>query len=576
MKALEISKCPKCGKAMIRREGRFGPFLGCSGFPQCRTIVNTSGPAARPTEPRKQLNPSKYQLAIYREVLEGSGNIVVNAGAGSGKTSTCEQIGFLLPKDKDIVYAVFNAHVRDEAQGRMPAWVVVMTTHQLGLAAIAAHLGHRPEITDTKVSGILKRILEPTWNDERWVLSPVSDIVSKLKNCVLEPTVDNIAFICERYGIEASESFERFVQLAQMALSESNRNIETIDFDDMLYLPIKLSLPVKQYDWVLGDEVQDWNSAQIQLILRSVKPTGRVIAVGDRFQSMYGFRGADINAMDNIVKALNATEMPLSISYRCPASHVAYVNQVFPEIPFEQFEKARPGTLGSVSQDRMLRDVQDGDMVLCRVNADLVAPCFELIRQGVKAVIRGRDIGKGLVSLIEKMKANTVDDLVYRLLDYRAREMDKLLRVEKTAQAQAVEDRVETILAFTDRAKSIREVILRIEEVFSDQREGVVFSTVHRAKGLEADNVYILSPWKMPHPMAKQQWEQEQERNILYVALTRAKQALFLVGTDPTIYLGEKVWNTVSDSEREESMEDEPIEGPVDEAWRTAVQALVS
>jgi superfamily I DNA/RNA helicase len=57
----------------------------------------------------------------------------------------------------------------------------------------------------------------------------------------------------------------------------------------------------------------------------------------------------------------------------------------------------------------------------------------------------------------------------------------------------------------------------------------VTFSSVHRAKGLEADNVFIIKPSSMPSPRAKKQWEQVQEQNIRYVAFTRAKDTLYMV-----------------------------------------------
>jgi len=65
--------------------------------------------------------------------------------------------------------------------------------------------------------------------------------------------------------------------------------------------------------------------------------------------------------------------------------------------------------------------------------------------------------------------------------------------------------------------------------VFSDDKQGIAFSTVHKAKGLEADRVFILHPEMMPHPKASKPWEQQQERNIKYVSETRSKEYLGFV-----------------------------------------------
>jgi len=90
-------------------------------------------------------------------------------------------------------------------------------------------------------------------------------------------------------------------------------------------------------------------------------------------------------------------------------------------------------------------------------------------------------------------------------------------------------DKVETIVALSDGLETINSLEHRILDVFSDDAEGVVFSTVHKAKGLEADHVSILEPQLMPHPAASKEWELAQERNIEYVALTRSKETLVFV-----------------------------------------------
>lgn len=56
-----------------------------------------------------------------------------------------------------------------------------------------------------------------------------------------------------------------------------------------------------------------------------------------------------------------------------------------------------------------------------------------------------------------------------------------------------------------------------------------MLSTIHKAKGLEAERVFILKPDLMPHPKAKRGWEIDQENNLRYVAITRSKRELYLV-----------------------------------------------
>ena len=541
----EVPNCPDCSKPMVKRSGKFGEFWGCSTFPRCRGIRNINENKVL----RKIENPSVYQRLVF-DWLKHEGHAIVSACAGSGKTTTIEHFIALL-KENDpnilVIYAVFNTHVKNSAVEKgLPA----MTTHQLGFAAIRNYVRGKVEVDEYKVSNIIKGLIRETWDSEKWMISPVSQLVSKLKNTLVPMDNDTLDKLTDRFQIETNGSHERIYNLVRLTMEQNNRQLNKIDFDDQLYLPWKFKMPVKQYKWLLGDEVQDWNRAQIELVLRSITSDGRILAVGDRKQSMYGFRGADIYSMDRIQEALGAVEMPLSITYRCPRLHVELVNRIFPEIPFEVWENAKEGEILSMSNDCMLGEVKDGDLVLCRTNAPLVKPAFALIRRGIKAIIRGRDIGKNLISLIEKFehRANyKVDNLIDILEEYRREQVSRLLKQEKTGQAQSLEDKVRTIYAMCDECNEIYQVKQKINEVFTDIKEGVIFSTVHRAKGDEAENVYILQPQLMPHPMAQQDWEIQQEKNIMYVALTRSKNRLVFVGGPAPV----AIW----DEEIEEELE---------------------
>jgi superfamily I DNA/RNA helicase len=280
---------------------------------------------------------------------------------------------------------------------------------------------------------------------------------------------------------------------------------------------------------VFVDEAQDTNKNQIQLALRAVKKTGRIVAVGDRNQSLYGFRGADVDAIPNLIDSLDADTLPLSITYRNPKSVVDLVNSEFPHIPLEAADFAKPGTIMTITESEASRMYKEGDMVLCRCNAPLVGPAFELIRNGVKAIIRGRDIGKNLMNLIDKFSAEDVGELMKLMEKYREKEVKKLMAAEKNQQAQSLEDKIDTVIALADGCEMIYEIETKIKTIFSDHSEGVVFSSVHKAKGLEAERVYILEPNLMPHPMAKKSWEMTQEINIKYVAYTRSLDTLVFV-----------------------------------------------
>ena len=158
---------------------------------------------------------------------------------------------------------------------------------------------------------------------------------------------------------------------------------------------------------------------------------------------------------------------------------------------------------------------------------------MRLISQGIKAVILGRDIGQGLMALLRKVQKqrNTFDLLstLMALEQYVGQECAKLYSTGKAMKAQSLQDRADTIEALAEGCQSFSDLEAKIAQVFSDDQQGITFSTVHRAKGTEADRVFILQPNLMPHPKASKPWEVQQERNIKYVALTRAKNELYFV-----------------------------------------------
>lgn len=512
-------KCPKCGGEMVirRRRSDGHMFWGCKAFPNCRGSRNYVQSSSSDNDGFK---PSVYQQAVFDAVKRADGNYVVEAVAGSGKTTTIVHALEHTPKDSSVAFVAFNRHIAKELARRAPAHVKVSTLHSLGFAAVRQSFGN-VVVDQDKVKAIVKPLLA----DEEMILFPTIRRIVALAKATLS---DDYQYLCDRYGVETNGDQDRIFELVDYAMAQSMKQTSVVDFDDMCWLPVVLDLPCQKFDWLFVDETQDLNNCQIELVLRSVKETGHVIAVGDRHQSLYGFRGADTEAIPNVIKALNADTLPLSITYRCPKSHVRLAQQFVPTI--EPAPWAGEGKISNVYENDALRMMSDGDLVLCRCNAPLVRPAFALIRQGRKAVILGRDIGKGLKVLIEKMKAgDDIHEMLAKLADYRSREVSKLMVAKKTANIQSLEDKVDTIVALADGCESVSDVMYKIDRVFSDDARGVVFSSVHRAKGLEAERVFILRRDLMPHPRATQPWEQEQERNIQYVAFTRSKSELIFV-----------------------------------------------
>ncbi len=474
--------------------------------------------------------PSVYQEQIFNWIRgpgRHSRHAVVQAVAGSGKTTTIlKALEFM---KGSVVFLAFNKHIADELRTHAPRHVTTSTIHSAGLSAIGRSCG-RPRVNVRKVRDLIRRVAQSISSKNFSLIRAVATLV-RMTKLTLTPPSDTKALLelVDRYDIDIpTESVENALKVVKKVLIADLKDTSEVDFEDMLWIPIVNNLQLRTYDWVCVDEAQDLSAAQREIVLRMAqRESGRVIAVGDHRQAIYGFAGADTRSIPMLSARLRATELPLSICYRCPTSHVALARKIAPQI--EARPDAPVGVVGQLRVEQVVEGATDGDMVLCRTNAPLVKIALALIKGGQKAIIRGRDIASNLRDLIEKCDRGSLDSMLDALDDYREREMGKLYEKDKIAQAHSLEDRCDTIAALAEGVKSTQELIRRIGEIFSDENAGVVCSTIHKAKGLEADRVFIYRPDLLPFPFAKKAWELEQEMNLKYVALTRAREELYFV-----------------------------------------------
>lgn len=478
--------------------------------------------------------PSNYQAAIYEWLKRGTGHAVVLAGPGTGKSTTLRHAAPYLPEGKRIAAIAFNKKIAKELERIMPTWIECSTFHSLGFKNILRAFGKGVRMEERKVWKILDEIFDAANYETREAIESDGAIIVKLVSLMKNTLSDDLDLLASHYGVVTNGNEAIVFEVARQVFHHSLEQArQWIDFDDMIYLCATDKAACSKFDFLLVDEFQDLNRAQIEMLLRSLIPGGRVLAVGDRRQSCYGFRGADTEAIDRIIRVLSAVTMPLNLSYRLPTSHVEMLNQKFPDQLLETRPDAPQGEIVTLPESALAARVHPGDMVICRTNAPLVEPCFALIREGIKAVIVGRDIGKGLAILLDKAHrksgADNLRGVLAWLNEWAGREAARLVERNKNTQAATLLDQVATLDALSAECQTVSEVKARIESVFSDEAEGVVFSSVHRAKGLEAESVYLLHPELIPHPMCKQPWEIAQEQNILFVALSRSKHSLYFV-----------------------------------------------
>lgn len=508
-------------------------------------------------------------------------HLMVEALAGCGKTTTLvesmvEALGqqsALTPSQQQkavwlavckslnvtpdsFCFCAFGKQIATELQRKVPKGIAAMTLHSLGLKAVTAALGRLtiPKGAEWVVRERVAKVmgLDLGNDNDKWdnwqIIEATRKMVDLCKLNLCSGTEEEIDRLAAHHDVDLNGSFETIVRNVPLVLDLCRKPgiDKRMDFNDMIWLPIVLDLPVRKYDILMGDEVQDWNRCQQALALKVGR---RLILCGDVNQAIYGFAGADAESMQHLREELTATPqgctvLPLTVTRRCGKAIVAEAQKIVPA--FEAHESNGEGLVTRMDYSSYTSYVQDGDMLLCRVNAPLVSQCFRFLKEGRHATIQGKDVIAGLLSTIKKMKADKTSYFLEKLDKWYHAEVEKENRKRHPSDARliALEDRVSCILVFAEGTETTKEIMDKINTTFTDDPNvrGIKLSSIHRAKGLEADRVFLLEPVgaTVPHPMAKSQWQIAQEWNLRYVAITRAKKELVYVTGQPNKKVGVK------------------------------------
>lgn len=567
-----------------------------SGICRCKNC------AAKPRDQRtgfKPATPSAFvQRATQPTTTDNSPHLIIEARAGTGKTTTLVEAlrrlkghptpGFVPSsqqqqvfdaielsrgKASTICFVAFNKSIADELKSRVPAGCEASTMHSMGFKAVgrAIRLNGKAVNADRTEYLIEELTGKDIWElrrEDGTLVNAIKKLVSLCKmNLVDAGDEEALSTLTAHYEVELNGTRDRVFELVPRVLERARdvRRDGFIDYDDMIWLPVVLDLPMTRYDMLLIDEAQDLNRCQQALAKKAGR---RLILCGDPKQAIYGFAGADSESMNRMAKELRGQDipsndgmldrracelairgcitLPLTVTRRCGKAIVAEAQKIVPD--FEAHESNGEGLIGrgTYPTDRTGKErpgphyterVQDGDMVLCRVNAPLVSQCFRFLKAGRRANIQGRDIGQGLVSLIKRLSKGSQDvvQLVAKISDWTVAETKKenAKRFPSEARLIAINDRADCLTCFIEGAATVNQVVAKIEGVFTDRKDapGILLSSIHRGKGLEANRVFLLEPEgaSVPHPMAKSRWQIEQEWNLRYVAVTRAKTELVYV-----------------------------------------------
>lgn len=360
----------------------------------------------------------------------------------------------------------------------------------------------------------------------------------------------------ERIEEEIDCLFELHKVLLEMGNDLSAKTMH-IDFTDMIYLPVKWKLnPGRGFDFLFIDECQDLSRAQLAIALKYARKEARILAVGDPRQSIYGFTGADIESFERIKDYTKAVQLPLTLCFRCPQKMIEEARKIRADI---KGHKDYPGTMTTLDPNNIITTARPGDLIISRIKAPLMLLVFNFIRKEVKVSIHEEEVREFLSDLrriFQKDEQKSNIELVYGGFEVIEKKVMGRWEWRINKDAQRIKDPDERkryisqetsiikgkldflhdcLIQWKSRCNTILDILKVIKEYISATDNCIRLSSIHRAKGLEEDRVFILDFDILPLTRTDQKpWEEMQEINLKYVAVTRAKEELYLVSSPKT------------------------------------------
>lgn len=493
-------------------------------------------------------NWSPQQQAFIDWCVKGTGSCILEAKAGTGKSTTILFASTVIPGQSILL--AYNNKIVKELKERLEGAKIDFKKAQAKTVHACGLQGYKSLQPNVRVDGNkLRDIIDNADLDNmlRAHAGEIAKLVSLAKQSafgICGPAIDDV-----NAYIELGDHFDVFdpdnrnvdteLQVIQAAIhffkvSIDRDHMKMIDFDDMIYMPLYYKARFWQFDNVFIDEAQDTNALRRALVRAILKKGGRCIAVGDEHQAIYGFTGADADALDLIAQDYNSIRMPLNVTYRCPRNVVAFAQQWVKDIVAHDNNIA--GVVGEITHENFLKlgNLSGGDAVLCRVTKPLVSLAMTCIRNKIACKIEGRDIAAKITKTLKRWKVKGLDALEGKLEIFFERERTKFLTKKQENRVAELEDLVETCKVIIDHCRqnnmhSVPEAVAYTESLFGDDVTNILtLSTIHKAKGREWKRVYWLDrAGTCPSKWARQAWQQVQERNLQYVAATRSMSELY-------------------------------------------------
>lgn len=452
-------------------------------------------------------------------VIDYQGNhLVVKAYAGCGKTSTLVAYANA-HSNLRMLYLAYNRAIRDEGAEKFPKNVVCKTSHQLAWPLFGRHYEHK--LGNIRLTDAASLLETRNWTDVKAAISVLNAYLSSA-----DQTID-IAHYFAGLGEEETEGkgadhIDRTIFAAQTLWDAMIDKESNFPCQHDAYLKLfQLSNPQLRYDVILFDEAQDSNPVTAALV---ASQTARKIFVGDKWQQIYRWRGAE-NALDQQVE-LGADALYLTKSFRFGPMIAGVANAIL----IQQGE-TRP-LVGFGPRDRVVTSLPfgcDRYTVLNRTVVGVIMSAIDAVSGGQMIYWNGGIEAYQISDLedVYNLKNGRKDEIRNKRLFGQFRDFESF----SEAAEESKDAEMNRMLRILKENNDIPKLIAALRRNSCDDPEiaDVVLSTCHRAKGLEWDVVILDEDFPDIFDVEKVTHEQRiDELNLLYVGATRAKKLLVI------------------------------------------------
>lgn len=486
---------------------------------------------------------TKQQRQAITAIKEGE-SILLEAVAGSGKTYTLTHALREIPPNRQVIAIAFNKIIADELRAKLPTRINCSTLNSLGYRIWRAK-HPRCKVFSGKLRTIAKEFATAyiKRDEQKIFISNLIKVISHIRAeaLVLESqqsdtfikteslTESKLNHICLSLNINSDMMWEAVNFTLIKAYQTSPKQI---DFDEQIYLSAIFASP-EHYpptDTVAVDEAQDLSQMQHKLLTR-LEPR-QFIAVGDRHQAIYAWRGAMNDSLDLLVERFSLTTYPLTESFRCPQAVIEQAQVYVPHITTSK----QGGTIISWGDNDSwgLRDFNSRGCIIARTNAPLFRLAFTFIKYGIPCYLPARDLVSSLRLVTKRWRVDL--SLKDALEHWYNKELGKLKPSHHMTRAK-LEDTYEIFKAIiiSTSPVTITEMLNELDNLVytKPSSDAIELSSIHKAKGKEWDIVYFLNPQDVPIrfvyniPEGEEREEAlQQEYNLKYVAITRSLNEL--------------------------------------------------